>query len=345
MPTTAANRTKWPVANPLRQDAEITPAIRVEGLRKAFGDVEAVRGVTFSVAPGEIFAFLGPNGAGKSTCINVLCTLAVPTAGQAWIGGHDVRREPGAVRERIGLVFQDPTLDAQLTANENLRFHAVLYGVPPDQITPRMQRVLTMVDLFDRAGDLVSTFSGGMVRRLEIARGLMHAPEVLFLDEPTVGLDPQTRARIWADVCRLRDEESVTVFFSTHYMDEAEYADRVGIIDRGQLVAVDTPTALKSAVGRDAVYLQTADDTATLSDLQSAGIEANATVGGLVAFVDDGPTDLPGVLAAIRPAVRSVQVRRPTMDDVFLHFTGRELRDETVPGAYSPMRRAFARRR
>jgi len=331
--------------SPSHQDAEATPAIRVEGLRKSFGGLEAVRGVTFSVAPGEIFAFLGPNGAGKSTCINMLCTLAVPTAGRAWVSGRDVLREAGAVRERIGLVFQEQTLDAQLTANENLRFHAVLYGVPRGQVEPRMQRVLAMVGLSDRRGDLVSTFSGGMIRRLEIARGLLHAPEVLFLDEPTVGLDPQTRARIWADIRRLRGEEGVTVFFSTHYMDEAEYADRVGIIDHGQLVAVDTPAALKSAVGRDAVHLQTADDTAALSDLASAGIEASATLEGLVAFVDDGPTDLPRVLAAIGPPVKSIQVRRPTMDDVFLHFTGRELRDETVRGAYSPMRRALARRR
>jgi ABC-2 type transport system ATP-binding protein len=329
--------------------AEVTavsaPAIRVAGLRKTFGELEAVRGVTFEVAPGEIFAFLGPNGAGKSTLIKMLCTLALPTAGRAWIGGHDVRVDADAVRERIGLVFQEQTLDTQLTAEENLRFHAVLYGVPSDQVEPRMRRVLEMVDLAERRKDLVSTFSGGMARRLEIARGLLHAPDVLFLDEPTVGLDPQTRARIWADVRRLRDEEAVTVFFSTHYMDEAEYADRIGIIDHGRLVTVDTPAALKAAVGQDAILLRTADDVAAMDDLLRAGFSASVSEPGLTVLVDDGPTDLPAVLAVISPAVYSIVVRRPTLDDVFLHFTGRELRDETVAGANSPMRRALARRR
>ncbi|MGH8908268.1 MAG: ABC transporter ATP-binding protein [Egibacteraceae bacterium] len=321
------------------------PAIRVEELRKTFGELEAVRGVTFDVAPGEIFAFLGPNGAGKSTLIKMLCTLALPTAGRAWIAGYDVCADPGAVRERIGLVFQEQTLDAQLTAEENLRFHAVLYGVPSGQVEARMRWVLEMVDLADRRKDLVSTFSGGMARRLEIARGLLHSPDVLFLDEPTVGLDPQTRARIWADVRRLRDEEAVTVFFSTHYMDEAEYADRIGIIDHGRLVAVDTPAALKAAVGQDAIGLRTADDAAAADCLQRAGFSASLGDVGLTVLVDDGPTDLPGVLARIDPAVHSIVVRRPTLDDVFLHFTGRELRDEPVAGANSPIRRMLAQRR
>ncbi|MGH8973444.1 MAG: ABC transporter ATP-binding protein, partial [Acidimicrobiia bacterium] len=241
-------------------DGERPPAVDVLGLSKHYGPVEAVRTVTFQVAPREVFAFLGPNGAGKSTTIRMLCTLTRPTAGQARVGGYDVARQPRAVRRSIGLVFQDQTLDEQLTAEENLRFHAVLYGVPRDEVGRRLDRVLELVDLTGRRSDLVSTYSGGMARRLEIARALLHTPGVLFLDEPTVGLDPQTRARMWEDVLRLRDEEGAAVFFTTHYMDEAEYADRIAIIDHGTIVALDTPAALKAAVGADTVHLRTADD-------------------------------------------------------------------------------------
>ena len=322
------------------------PAVEVDGLGKRFGDLEAVKGVSFAVQPGEIFAFLGPNGAGKSTTIKMLCTLARPTAGRASVAGFDIARAPRAVRARIGLVFQDQTLDEQLTAEENLRFHAVLYGVPAEQVGPRIARVLDLVDLTDRRGSLVSTFSGGMARRLEIARALLHTPDVLFLDEPTVGLDPQTRVRMWEDVRRLRDEEGVTIFLTTHYMDEAEYADRIAIIDHGEIVALDTPAALKVRVGADVVHVGTADDAAAAARLRDAGYEVQTPVEGVDVLVADGEAAVADVLAAAAVPVRLVRVRRPTLDDVFLHFTGREIR-ETGGGDGSSFARKYmaARRR
>jgi ABC-2 type transport system ATP-binding protein len=222
---------------------DVPAAVEVSGLSKRYGAVEAVKDISFSVARGEVFAFLGPNGAGKTTTIKMLCTLARPTGGKATVDGFDVQRQPKAVRRHIGIVFQEQTLDDQLTAEENLRFHAVLYDIPRAQVGERIDRVLTLVALEDRRSDLISTFSGGMARRLEIARGMLHTPAVLFLDEPTIGLDPQTRALMWEDVLRLRREQGVTIFLTTHYMDEAEYADRIAIIDHGSIVALDTPTS------------------------------------------------------------------------------------------------------
>jgi ABC-2 type transport system ATP-binding protein len=200
--------------------------IEVTDLVRTYGKLTAVDHVDFSVTRGEIFGFLGPNGAGKTTTINMLCTLLLPTSGTAMVGGYDVAREPGSVRHSIGLVFQDPSLDERLTAMENLRFHALLYSVPGDLFRERAERLLDMVDLADKKKDKVRTFSGGMKRRLEIARGLLHHPDVLFLDEPTIGLDPQTRKHIWDYLRRLRDEEGITMFMTTHYMDEAENCDR-----------------------------------------------------------------------------------------------------------------------
>ena len=208
-------------------------AITVAGLTKNYGEIEAVRGIDFEVRTGETFGFLGPNGAGKSTTIKILCTLARPTSGTARVAGHDVTAERDAVRRNIGLVFQDTTLDNYLTGAQNLRFHAELYGVPSAAVAPRMQQVMEMVGLWDRRDSLVMTYSGGMQRRLEIARGLLHAPRVLFLDEPTVGLDPQTRTSIWEYINELKAREDITIFLTTHYMDEAEHCDRIAIIDHG----------------------------------------------------------------------------------------------------------------
>ena len=204
-----------------------TPAITVTDLVKTYGEVRAVRGINFQVAQGEVFGFLGPNGAGKSTTINMLCTLAKPTSGKATVAGHDVVTERDDVRRNIGLVFQDPTLDSYLTAAQNLKLHAELYGVQSDLVRPRMQQVMEMVGLWDRRDGTVGTFSGGMRRRLEIARGLMHSPRVLFLDEPTIGLDPQTRRSIWGYIRELQEREEITIFMTTHYMDEAEWCDRI----------------------------------------------------------------------------------------------------------------------
>src|SRR3954466_7705007 len=226
-------------------------AIRVEGLEKRFGEIEAVRGVDFEVYAGETFGFLGPNGAGKSTTINMLCTLLRPTGGRAEVAGHDVVAHRDDVRREIGLVFQDMTLDTYLSAAQNLRFHGQLYGVPSARLEPRMRQVLALVGRWDRRDKDVATFSGGMKRRLEIARGLLHSPRVLFLDEPTIGLDPQTRAHIWEYVDTLRERESTTMFLTTHYMDEAERCDRIAIIDEGRIVAIDTPSALKNSIGAD----------------------------------------------------------------------------------------------
>jgi ABC-2 type transport system ATP-binding protein len=319
-------------------------AVEVDGLVKRFGELEAVAGVTFSVSSGEVFAFLGPNGAGKSTTINMLCTLARPTSGRASVAGFDVVTRPRAVRRRIGLVFQEQTLDQQLTAEENLRFHAVLYRVPRGEVDRRIERVLELVGLSERRRDLVSTFSGGMARRLEIARALLHTPTVLFLDEPTVGLDPQTRALIWEDILRLRAEEGVTVFLTTHYMDEADYAGRLAIIDHGVIVAMGTPDELKSVVGADTVTLETTDDRAAEEALRLSGRTVKATSAGLVVLVADGEASVPALIAEVGVAVRTVHVHRPTLDDVFMHFTGREIRDQAGE-APSTMARAWRGRR
>jgi ABC-2 type transport system ATP-binding protein len=318
-------------------------AVSVTGLAKSFGDIAAVKGVTFDVGAGEIFAFLGPNGAGKSTTIKMLCTLLRPTAGHATVAGHDVAHEPKAVRASIGLVFQERTLDEQLTADENLAFHGALYGIPKREMAQRSERVLEMVGLLDRRSDLVSAFSGGMARRLEIARGLMHAPTVLFLDEPTIGLDPQTRARIWEDVRRLRDEQGVTVFMTTHYMDEAEYAHRIAIIDRGTIVAMGSPAELKASVGLDTVLLATANDATAAARLGAAGFDLTVTDDGVLIRTADGESAVPPLIANAGVPVRLVRVRRPTLDDVFLHYTGREMRSE--PEMNSMIRQIMAARR
>jgi ABC-2 type transport system ATP-binding protein len=322
----------------------IPPAVEAIHLSKTYGEIEAVRDVSFTVAPGEVFAFLGPNGAGKSTTINMLCTLALPTSGEARVAGFDVVRQPKAVRRRIGLVFQEQTLDQQLTADENLRFHAVLYGMPRELVAPRVDRVLEMVALTERRSDLVSTFSGGMARRLEIARGMLHTPSVLFLDEPTLGLDPQTRALMWEDVLRMRDEEGVTVFLTTHYMEEAEYADRIAIIDRGRIVALDTPDRLRAIVGSGSVELQTADDDRALGALLAEGLDARRAEDGIVVFVADGESWVPRLIEIAGVPVRTVRVHRPTLDDVFLHFTGREIREQGG-ASRSAMVRAWTTRR
>jgi len=219
--------------------------VNVENLVKRFGELIAVNDISFTVAPGEIFGFLGPNGAGKTTTINILCTLSKPTSGRAIINGFDVVRQQSEVRQSIGLVFQDPSLDERLSGLQNLRFHALVYNIPASVREQRIEQVLSMVELWERRHSQVRTYSGGMKRRLEIARGLLHYPKVLFLDEPTLGLDPQTRNRIWEYILELRQREKTTIFLTTHYMDEAEKADRIAIIDHGKLVTMNTPEQLK----------------------------------------------------------------------------------------------------
>jgi ABC-2 type transport system ATP-binding protein len=309
------------------------PAVAVSGLTKSYGDIEAVRGIDFEVAPGETFGFLGPNGAGKSTTIKILCTLARPTSGQASVAGHDVVRERDAVRRNIGLVFQDTTLDNYLTGAQNLRFHAELYAVPGAAVGPRMKQVLDMVGLWDRRDSLVSTYSGGMQRRLEIARGLLHAPHVLFLDEPTVGLDPQTRSSIWEYINDLKSREDITIFLTTHYMDEAEHCDRIAIIDHGKIVAIDTPEALKASVGKDRVQIQTGDDAAAITELKDLfDLEAAIHEGAVTFSVESGEQFVPQLFARLSVPIRSVSVSRPSLDDVFMSYTGTTIRDAEASG-------------
>ena len=304
------------------------PVIGVKDLVKRYGEIEAVRGIGFEVQPGETFGFLGPNGAGKSTTIKILCTLADPTSGTARVAGYDVKKQRDTVRRNIGLVFQDTTLDNYLTGEQNLRFHADLYGVPKAQLGARMRQVLEMVNLWDRRGAEVATYSGGMKRRLEIARGLLHAPRVLFLDEPTVGLDPQTRSSIWEYINDLKQREDITIFLTTHYMDEAENCDRIAIIDHGKIVALDTPEKLKASVGKDRVQITTADDQATIKELKdSFGLDA-AMHENLVTFnVESGEQFVPRLFAELTQPIRSVSVARPSLDDVFMSYTGRTIRD------------------
>ncbi len=324
-----------------RPPASAGSVIEVDRLTRRFNGFTAVDGISFSVGRKEIFGFLGPNGAGKTTTISMLCTLLKPTAGGATLNGFDITSQQDAVRQSIGIVFQDPTLDDQLTARENLHFHAMLYNVPPVEREQRAQRVLEMVGLSDRSRDKVETYSGGMKRRLEIARGLMHYPHVLFLDEPTLGLDPQTRSAIWDHVHELRAEYDITVFLTTHYMDEAENCDRIAIIDTGKIVALDTPGKLKHGVGGDIITLRSADAAETVAELkQMFGLDATvkpqpADTSGpagdrIYLEAPNGRTLLPQILRSLKTEILSVTVREPTLDDVFLSLTGKQIREEAV---------------
>jgi ABC-2 type transport system ATP-binding protein len=314
----------------------VPAAIEAADLVKSYGDVEAVRGVSFTVPRGEVFGFLGPNGAGKSTTINMLCTLANPTSGTARVSGFDVVSRRDDVRRHIGLVFQDPTLDGYLTAAQNLRLHAELYAIDRGVIAERMRQMLEMVDLWDRRDQAVMTFSGGMRRRLEIARGLMHSPRVLFLDEPTIGLDPQTRSSIWRYIRELREAEGTTIFMTTHYMEEAELCDRIAIMDQGEIVVLDTPEALKAAVGADRIVLGTADNDAALAALRERfGIEAAVAEDAVTFHVESGEAFVPRLFEEwdpTHPAITSVAISRPTLDDVFMRHTGSTIRDAETGG-------------
>ncbi len=316
--------------------------IEVKGLSRKFGDFTAVNDVSFEVAEGEIFGFLGPNGAGKSTTINMLCTLLKTTSGSAAVDGFDVATQQDMVRRSIGLIFQDPTLDERLTGWQNLQFHAMLYDVPTETFQERSAELLEMVELTDKVRESVKAFSGGMKRRLEIARGLLHHPKVLFLDEPTIGLDPQTRRHIWEYLSKVRDLEGLTLFLTTHYMEEAEICDRIAVIDHGEIVALDTPEKLKGMVGGDVVTLCTDDDARAVEILDGMGVGHQQTEEGLRVEIDHGDRFIPTVLRAMdeaqpRLTITSVNLRRPTLEDVFIKLTGRAIREEEA-GAMEMMR-------
>jgi ABC-2 type transport system ATP-binding protein len=303
-------------------------SIEVIDLVKSFGSLAAVDGVSFQVEDGEVFGFLGPNGAGKTTTINVLCTLMRPTAGRAKVAGYDVASQRDAVRQSIGLVFQDPSLDDQLTAYENLQFHAHVYDVPGRERARRIEEVLRVVELWDRRDAVVRTFSGGMKRRLEIARGILHHPRVLFLDEPTLGLDPQTREHVWEYILEVQRAHHITIFMTTHYMDEAEHCNRIAIIDLGKIVALDTPDALKRMVGVDIVTVQTEDNERAAREIRERyGLEPQRDDTRLRLEVEAGAEFIPRLVRELGVAVRSVDLHRPTLDDVFLKLTGRAIRE------------------
>jgi|RhiMethySRZTD1v2_1073278.scaffolds.fasta_scaffold25325_5 ABC-2 type transport system ATP-binding protein len=309
------------------------PAIEARTLVRRFGTFTAVNEVDFTVEAGEIFGFLGPNGAGKSTTINLLCTMLRPTAGSAVINGFDITSHPDRVRQSIGVIFQDPSLDDRLTGRENMRFHAMLYNVPHAAFVQRSDELLAMVDLTGKANALVRTYSGGMRRRLEIARSLLHQPKVLFLDEPTIGLDPQTRRHIWDYLLKLRRREGVTMFMTTHYMAEAEHCDRIAIIDHGKIVALDSPRNLKAMVGGDLVTIRTSDNAAAVTALIALhGLDIRATDDDtLIIETAHGDRFIPTMVDVLRAAdppirIETISLSHPTLEDVFVKLTGHGIR-------------------
>ncbi|MFZ5632620.1 MAG: ATP-binding cassette domain-containing protein [Bacillota bacterium] len=312
--------------------------IEAKQLHKSYKGLAAVEDVSFGVREKEIFGFLGPNGAGKSTSIKMLATLTRPTSGTALIDGCDITRQPDRVRQAIGLVFQETTLDERLTAAENLYFHGMLYNVERRAMARRMAEVLEMVELADRRDARVKTFSGGMKRRLEIARGLIHYPRVLFLDEPTVGLDPQTRSRIWTYIHELRSRENLTIFMTTHYMDEAEHCDRIAIIDHGRIVTLDTPDNLKKMVGGDLITLRTPHREEVKRYIEEKfNIPVQESGEYLQMEVAGGESFIPALAGQLSGRIHSISLHKPTLDDVFLKLTGRAIREETADN-WSAMR-------
>ena len=308
--------------------------ISVQGLTRTFeGSFKAVDSVSFGVQRKEIFGLLGPNGAGKTTTIKMLATLMKPTSGAAFVDSHDITGDPDGVRRSIGIVFQDPALDDELTARENLDFHARMYNMKRGQRRERIAEVLKLVDLYDRADIAVKKYSSGMKRRLEIARGLMHYPKVLFLDEPTLGLDAQTRRSIWDYVARLNKEQNVTIFLTTHYMDEADFlCSRVAIMDHGRLVIVDAPDNLRNSIGSDLVTVGCSDPEKFAERLRSEDWIENLKLHDSTVIVGTkhSAERIPEVVNIARDMgvkVISVETRKPTLEDVFLYYTGSKMRD------------------
>jgi len=322
-----------------------TPAVQVEGLIKTYKEVRAVDGISVRIEPGEMFGMLGPNGAGKTTMLGILSTLRKATAGSARVWGYDVGRQRAEVRRRIGIVFQEFSLDDKLTGRENLDFHGRLYGMARRLRHERIAEVLELVDLADRADAQVEKYSGGMKRRLEIARGLLHAPPLLFLDEPTLGLDAQTRRQIWRYLADLNRRVGVTVILTTHYMEEADVlCERVAIVDHGKIVACDSPEALKASLGGDAVNLGIEGDPAAIRGALEAlpfVTQVTGTDGTMALTLDRAEERVADLVDAVRGAggqLTSLNLRRPTLEDVFLHYTGREMRDGGEGDAFAVSR-------
>ncbi|MGA3059876.1 MAG: ATP-binding cassette domain-containing protein [Candidatus Bathyarchaeia archaeon] len=309
--------------------------IETRQLTKAYGSLKAVDKVDITVESGEIFGLLGPNGAGKTTIISMLCTILKPTSGTATVNGYDIVKEANKVRKSIGIVFQDPSIDDRLTGRENLYMHANLYGVPASEHKERIDRILKLVELEDRADDLLRTYSGGMRRRLELGRGLIHYPKVLFLDEPTVGLDPQTRDHIWKYIRDLKKVQDITVVLTTHYMDEADrLSDRIAIMDHGKIVILDTPPKLKETLEGDVVAVK-AKNIDALSELVTKylGLEKKQIIdGALEITVRNGKALMPRIMELATQNniyVESILLREPNLEDVFLYYTGRTIREDS----------------
>lgn len=325
--------------------------IKTNDLTKKFDGLTAVDHVSFSVKKGEIFGFLGPNGAGKTTTIKMLTTLLYPTEGSAVLSGFDIIKNRDEVRQNIGVVFQEPALDTELTGRENLDFHARMYSLNKENRKQRVDAVLKLVDLEEKRDILVKNYSGGMKRRLEIARGLMHFPTVLFLDEPTLGLDAQTRRAIWAYIKKMNKEENTTIFLTTHYMDEAEYlCDHVGIIDRGKILIIDSVETLKNSVGNDVITLSCSSIKKLSERLEKEAWIDNVKQHDsfLTLGVEKGEEKIPVIFEIARTLdikIKSISVRKPTLDDVFLHFTGRSMRDERPENPMKEIAKFHGRRR
>jgi ABC-2 type transport system ATP-binding protein len=313
-------------------------AVNVENLSRKFKDVLAVDNISFNVKAGELFGFLGPNGAGKTTTINMLSTLIRPGSGDARVMGFDIRKQRDQVRKSIGVVFQEPALDSRLTGRENLEFHAMMYSMKKSDRMARIKEVLELVELTNKAGKKVETYSGGMKRRLEIARGLMHMPEILFLDEPTIGLDSQTRRHIWDYIKKLNRETGITMMLTTHYMEEADYlCDRILIIDYGKIVALDTPSNLKNILGGDVVDLEIKGANGSCAPLaqEFEKLEWIKTVKehecSLSLTMNSGETRIPqlvSIAAGRNIEISSINLHKPSLDDVFIHFTGKTIREQ-----------------
>lgn len=309
-------------------------AIEISNLSKHFDELKAVDNVSFNIKKGEVFGLLGPNGAGKTTVIKMLSTILKPTDGDAKVWGYGIQESPDEVRRVIGIVFQDPAIDDYLTGEENLDFHARMYGMDRKTRSKRINKVLELVSLSNKASTLVKEYSGGMKRRLEIARGLMHYPKVLFLDEPTLGLDAQTRRAIWEYIKNLNEKEDVTVILTTHYMEEADYlCNRIAIMDQGKILAIDTPENLKGKIGGDIVSLRSSDPK-KLEKIFKKDEYVKSTKthdGSINLYVEKAEKRIPGIIKKANSCgveVDSVNIHKPTLEDVFLHYTGRKIREE-----------------
>ncbi|MHA1578481.1 MAG: ATP-binding cassette domain-containing protein [Candidatus Freyarchaeota archaeon] len=326
-------------------------AVETHNLVKKFGEIVAVDGISIKVKEGEIFGLLGPNGAGKTTTISMLCCMIKPTSGEAYVNGYDILKHPNEVRKSIGIVFQEPAIDDRLTGRENMEIHAMLYNVPRKIMKQRIDEALELVELTDRADHLVRTYSGGMRRRLEIARGLIHRPKVLFLDEPSLGLDPQTRERIWDYIEGMAERENMTIILTTHYMEEADrLCDRVAIIDFGKIKVEGSPSELKNSLGGDVITVKT-KELDKLAEIMSEYVfvkDVKKTSDALKLSVENGEEFISKIAIIARDngvPVESLTHHKPTLNDVFLHYTGREIREEGGAGGMMMLRMMMRGRR